>query len=249
MMIKQILIPILAMPLIFTSCLQQEKTTEKIVEKQIITVTDTGSDTDIGDSTDPTVDPSLANPYSFTLFAAGTINWYPKVASGSHSETFITPFEAKTWFSTDQVLKVRFKVEEQEIPGKDEVGCYGRDTDKVDPYSKYEKLKFKVYLRDIKCSDGSSQCGQSQYVLGPRYSSAITVGPVNVGESSGVIDLTSKMNHDAIATTVEIADVSSDYYCNPNNAYSVYCPAEKIMRKADCWKVVMEVQTSFTQSL
>jgi hypothetical protein len=182
--------------------------------------------------------------HHLNLFLAGFQDWLPQVNSNSLAQmTFITPQEASILFSSDSRLRVRFAVKPQPIPPTGQTYCYGRNTGAGIP--PYQKLKFDVYLRDIKCSTGSTTtCASGQYILGPRYGGPITIGPVDINGCSPIIDLGHLRNQNNFGTTIEVAAVKSDQTCNSNGDF---CPAEKNVRSMDCWHMTMQVVTDTTQ--
>lgn len=182
--------------------------------------------------------------HHMNLFLAGFQNWVPQVNGDSLAQqTFITPQEASILFSSDSRLRVRFQVKAQPQPPSNQTYCYGRNTGVQIQH--YGKLKFEIHLRDVLCSTGSTtSCPSNSYVLGPRYGGPIFVGPVNVNECSPVIDLGHLRNQSNFGTTVEVAAVKSDQYCQINGSF---CEAEKNVRSIDCWQMTMQVVTDSTQ--
>lgn len=182
--------------------------------------------------------------HHLNLFLAGYQDWKPQVNSDSLAQmTFITPQEASILFSSDSRLRVRFMVKSQPQPPSNQTYCYGRNTGTQIEH--YGKLKFEIYLRDVLCSTGSTtSCPSNSYVLGPRYGGPIFVGPVNVNECSPVIDLGNLRNQSNFGTTIEVAAVKSDQYCQINGSF---CEAEKNVRSIDCWQMTLQVVTDSTQ--
>jgi hypothetical protein len=182
--------------------------------------------------------------HHLNLFLAGFQDWFPQVNGDSLAQmTFITPHEASILFSSDSRLRVRFVVKPQPIPPTGQTYCYGRNTGVAIPA--YQKLKFEIYLRDVRCSTGSTTtCSSSNYILGPRYAGPIMVGPVNVNSCSPVIDIGHLRNQNNFGTAIEVAAVKSDQTCTANGSF---CPAEKNVRSIDCWHMNMQVVTDTTQ--
>jgi hypothetical protein len=182
--------------------------------------------------------------HHLNLFLAGMQDWFPQVNGDSLAQmTFITPQEASILFSSDSRLRVRFIAKPQPIPPTNQTYCYGRTTGSQ--MATYGKLKFEIYLRDVKCSTGSTtSCASNQYILGPRYGGPITVGPINVNECSPVIDLGHLRNQNNFGTTIEVAAVKSDQYCKTNGSF---CEAEKNVRTIDCWNMSLQIVTDSTQ--
>lgn len=182
--------------------------------------------------------------HHMNLFLAGYQNWFPQVnADPLAQQTFITPQEAGILFSTDSRLRVRFKVNSQPQAPSNETYCYGRNTGVQIIH--YQKLKFEIYLRDVRCSTGSTtSCPSNTYVLGPRYAGPIMIGPVDVNGCSDVIDLGHLRNQTNFGTTIEVAAVKSDQYCQTNGSF---CEAEKNVRSIDCWSMTLQVVTDSTQ--
>lgn len=182
--------------------------------------------------------------HHMNLFLAGFQDWYPQNNTNSLAQmTFITPQEASILFSSDSRLRVRFVVKPQPIPPSNQTYCYGRNTgSQINPYG---KLKFEIYLRDVLCSTGSTtSCSGGNYILGPRYGGPITVGPIDVNSCSNVIDLGHLRNQSAFGTTIEVAAVKSDQWCEANGSF---CPSEKNIRSQDCWQMTLQVVTDTTQ--
>lgn len=182
--------------------------------------------------------------HHLNLFLAGYQDWKPQINNDSLAQmTFITPQEASILFSSDSRLRVRFIVKDQPQPPSNQTYCYGRNTGTQIQH--YGKLKFEIYLRDVLCSTGSTtSCPSNSYVLGPRYGGPTFVGPVNVNECSPVIDLGDLRNQSNFGTTIEVAAVKSDQYCQINGSF---CEAEKNVRSIDCWQMTMQVVTDSTQ--
>jgi hypothetical protein len=182
--------------------------------------------------------------HHLNLFLAGYQDWYPQYNGDSLAQqTFITPQEASILFSSDSRLRVRFMVKPQPQPPSNQTYCYGRNTGVQIQH--YGKLKFEIHLRDIQCSNGSTtSCPSGQYVLGPRYGGPIYVGPIDVDSCSPVIDLGHLRNQSNFGTTVEVAAVKSDQYCQINGTF---CESEKNVRSIDCWQMTMQVVTDSTQ--
>lgn len=182
--------------------------------------------------------------HHMNLFLAGYQDWKPQINGDPLAQqTFITPQEASILFSSDSRLRVRFMVKPQPQPPSNQTYCYGRNTGVQIQH--YGKLKFEVHLRDVLCSTGSTtSCPGNSYVLGPRYGGPIYVGPVNTNECSPVIDLGHLRNQSNFGTTIEVAAVKSDQYCQINGTF---CEAEKNVRSIDCWQMSLQVVTDSTQ--
>lgn len=256
------LIPLVLLSFILTACLEQTTTSSSSSSGSSDVTTQTTGDSGSGTTTTGTDGTSgytgtgatcygtesdgqgPGTPiHHFNLFLAGYQDWYPQYNSDSLAQqTFITPQEASILFSSDSRLRVRLIAKPQPIPPSNETYCYGRNTGSQ--MISYTKLKFDLYLRDVKCSDGSTTtCSSGQYVLGPRYGMQ-TIGPINVNECSQVIDLGNLRNQSNFGTAVEIAAVKSDQYCQTNGSF---CEAEKNIRSIDCWQMTMQVVTDSTQ--
>lgn len=187
--------------------------------------------------------------HQFDLLLSGHESWVPGNYTDSLAmETQITPQEANILFSSDTRLKLRFRVLPQPNPTSGEKYCYDRTLGQAaDAYS-YTKLKWRVRLRDILCSqpdpNNTNNC-LSGFYLGSPYSPR-PIGPVNVDSFSEVIDYGSSRNFSPYGTTVEIDQVYSDNYCLATGSY---CPANFVVRRASCWHMTMEVSTDYTQDL
>jgi hypothetical protein len=255
---KQIILSLTIMAL-FSSCLPEQKVSSSTSSSGGTdpTVTSTTGD-DGGNTTGSTTGDDGSNGtngttgnsgggfpiHSFNLFLAGMQDWFPQSNTAPLADTFITPQEAGIAFQTDGTLRVRLKVKSQSIPPTNQTGCYGRNTGVgFTPY--YQSLKFDLFLRDVICPGGGTNCSPNQYILGSRYRAQYGVGPVAIDSYSQIIDVGNFANQGVVATTVEISNVRSDQYCASNGSF---CPAEKNVRTQDCWNMELEVQTSYTQS-
>jgi hypothetical protein len=182
---------------------------------------------------------------SLDLTLAGGQAWLP----GNYSEplaqaTMITVQEGVYLFQSDARVRVRFKVHDQPIAPVGQEYCHGRKTGQAGDQYNYTKLKFRVHLRDVYCSqvNANNQC-TGTLSLGSRYKTQY-IGPVNVNSCSNIIDIGSLRNPSGFATVVEVEDVNADSTCQAN---STYCPAEKKVRDASCWRMTMQIVTDYTQ--
>lgn len=186
--------------------------------------------------------------HQFNLFLAGHQSWVPGTYTDPLAQqTMINIQEASLLFRSDSKLQVRFKVKTQPFPTAGEEYCFGRQTGAASDQFNYTKLRFRVHLRDILCDQPDPQNPNnclSGFYLGDRYQSQF-VDPIGVDSCSNILDLGSLRNATAYGTTVEVEDVKSDSTCQLNETF---CPAEKIVRRASCWHMTMQVSTDFTQS-
>lgn len=185
--------------------------------------------------------------HQFSLMLAGHQSWMPGTYADSLAQqTMPTLSEASIIFKSDARLRVRLKVKSQPYPTAGEEYCYGRATGQPADEFPYTKLRFRVHLRDIMCDDvdptNPNNCLSALY-LGPRYRTQY-IDPVSVNFCSPVVDLGSLRNTTQFGTTIEVEDVKADSSCQANDDY---CPAEKIVRAASCWHMVLQVVTDYTQ--
>jgi hypothetical protein len=185
--------------------------------------------------------------HQFNLMLAGHQPWLPGTYSDPlASQSMPTLTEASILFRSDSKLKVRFKVHSQPYPTAGQEYCYGRNTGQGSDAYPYTKLRFMVHLRDVLCTtpdpQNSNNC-LSGFYLGNRYRTQY-IDPVNVDSCSPVIDFSAYRNQTPYGTVVEVEDVKADSTCQSN---STYCPAEKIVRAASCWRLTMQVATDYTQ--
>lgn len=186
--------------------------------------------------------------HQFRMMLSGHETWVPGDYTEALRSSIPRLVEASQLFQSDSRLKVRFKVNSQPYPTAGEEYCYGRQTGVFsDPYF-YTKLKFRLQLRDIICSQinaqDPTQC-DGDLSLGEPYRIQY-FDPVSVGFCSPVIDLGAIRNtgNNIMATTVEVDDVKADSACQYNGSF---CPAEKIVRKASCWDMTIQIVTDYTQ--
>ena len=144
------------------------------------------------------------------------------------------------------MLKVRLKVHSQPFPTAGEEYCYGRNTGSPADQFSYTKLRFRVHLRDVLCNNpdpvNPNNC-LSGFYLSNRYRTQY-IDPINVDGCSNPIDLGAIRNQTQFGTIIEVEDVKSDSTCQANGTF---CPAEKIVRTASCWRMTLQVVTDFTQ--
>jgi hypothetical protein len=177
---------------------------------------------------------------------AGHQSWLPTsemVAAGASGYGGISYQEAQALFTSDGRLRVRFKVEPQYVATSGEVGCYGRETGQVGDQFNYTKLKFTVYLRDVQCTSTNGDGSCASYALGPRYNPQF-LGPIDVNACSPIIELGQIRNASQYGTVVEVSDVRSDSTCQANGTY---CPSDKIVRRASCWTMKVQIVTDYSQ--
>lgn len=259
---KKYLVPLsLAICASLTGCLEQEEASSSPSQEVTITNTtggdggsDGGGSTGGGSNTGTTCSGTSTDGqgdgyplHQFNLFLAGHQSWMPGEYSDSlASQTMPTIREASILFKSDSRLKVKFKVHSQPYPTAGEEYCYGRASGQASDAYNYTKLRFKVHLRDVLCNtpdpQNSNNC-LSGFYLGNRYRTQF-VDPISVDSCSPVIDFGSFRNQTQYGTVVEIEDVKADSTCQANNTF---CPAEKIVRAASCWRMTMQVSTDFTQ--
>lgn len=184
----------------------------------------------------------------FNLFLAGHQTWVPGSYSNPlQSDTMPTIRDASLFFQTDSKLVIRFKVNPQPYPTAGEEYCYGRETGQAsDPYP-YQKLRFRIYLRDVLCDTPNpsdpTQC-DSGFYLGDKYAMQL-IEPISVNSCSPKINIGALRNSSQYGTVIEVDDVKADSTCQANDTF---CPAEKIVRRASCWHMTLQVATDFTQN-
>jgi hypothetical protein len=188
--------------------------------------------------------------HQFNLMMAGHQSWLPGTYTDPlATQSMPTLTEASIIFRSDAKLKVRFKVHSQPYPTAGQEYCYGRNTGQGSDAYPYTKLRFMVHLRDVLCAQenvdpqNSNNCLNEGFYLGARYRTQY-IDPVSVDSCSPVIDFSAYRNQTQYGTVVEVEDVKADSTCQSNDTY---CPAEKIVREASCWRLTMQVATDYTQ--
>ena len=185
--------------------------------------------------------------HQYRMILAGHQTWSPGDYTESLQTMTMPPInEASIVFKSDSRLKVRFKVNSQPFPTAGEEYCYGRATGQASDSYPYQKLRFRVHLRDVQCSNPNAQdptvCDSGQS-LGPRYKTQY-INPIDVNFCSEPIDLGALRNSTVFGTVIEIDDVKADSTCQTNGQF---CPAEKIVRAASCWDITLQIVTDYTQ--
>ncbi len=256
---SKIFVSTLTMLMLLNSCLEQTTTTTSNSDDDTTGTTTTVTDTD--DSSDSNSNSTSSctgttsdgsgdglSLYHFDMLLAGHQTWVPGTYSNSlASSTMPTIDEASALFQSDSKLDVRFMIKSQPYPTAGEEYCYGRSTGQAaDPYV-YTKLRFRVALRDILCDNvdpnDSTNCLSNLYLGNPygyRY-----IDPVSVDSCSEVISLGSSRNATTFGTTIQVDQVQADSTCQQ---HGTYCPAEKIVRAASCWRMKLQISTDYTQS-
>jgi len=191
-----------------------------------------------------------ASIFTQNVFLAGGQSWAPgNYTNPLATETMPSIQNGRLLFQSDSRLKVRFKINSQPIPpqGTSEEYCYGRQQGVVDAFV-YTKLKFKLVLRDVLCTNpdpnNNNNC-LSGFYLGSPYQAQISQ-PVSVDSCSQVFDLSNLRNQTQFGTVVEVTDVRADSTCQYNDTY---CPAEQAVRPQSCWHMTMQISTDYTQDL
>jgi len=188
-------------------------------------------------------------PYhDFNLLLSGGKSWVPGTYTDNLAqETQITVQEARLLFASDTKLRVRFKVNSQPRPTSGDKYCWDRATGQS-PLPRYDKLRFEVSLRDIKCDvpnpNNTNLCNSGFYLDPVRYNRTI-VGPVNAEGYSEILNLGPERNYSVYGTTVEVHNVQSDSACQFSGS-SQDCPAHATVQSGSCWHMTMEVVTDYT---
>lgn len=185
--------------------------------------------------------------HQYEMILAGHQSWMPGTYNEALAQSTMPSLqEASIIFKSDTRLRVRLKVKSQPYPTAGEEYCYGRATGQASDQFPYTKLRFRVHLRDILCDTpdpmNPNNC-LSGFYLGTRYRTQY-IDPIDVNYCSPVIDLGSIRNATPYGTTIEVEDVKADSTCQANGTF---CPAERIVRAASCWNMVLQVVTDFTQ--
>lgn len=193
------------------------------------------------------------------IMMAGQVNWLP----GSNYTYFVDGSDpvidlqlAQVLFATDSRLKLRFKVMPQpNTIGMNDEFCYGRNSGVADQFQ-YKKLKFNVRLRNI-VKTTFFIFGISSFTnttVSSHYHTR-TIGPLDVGSLSEVIDLSLNRDDTSLGTVVEIANVRADSECqyhtanNDSARMAGACPAETLVREQSCWHLEMQVSTNETRDM
>ena len=237
------------------------------------TTTTTGS-TCFGTTADGTGPSNLAEIIHFDVKLSGFVNWFPghRASNFSHMATsypgsyYAIPSEpgpapdlysGATFFKTDNILKLRFKINsEPSVTGNTQT-CWKRSLNQVQDQYRYTKLRFDVSLRDVICNNPNiinptlDSC-QGSLVLGAKYNTQ-SIGPVDVNGCSPIIDFGATRNLNQLSTVVEVHNIRSDSGCRyftegGQPYYQHYCPAEKPVKEGSCYHMTMQLVTNQTKA-
>lgn len=190
---------------------------------------------------------SCSEPYSSASGAYNTRKATMTVVGGSWYNPATPPYyntssmltsvsSAKTFFMTDSMVKVRFKVKPQPESAGTNDACYGRNKGSSIPG--YTKLKFNVLVRGVN-SDGS--------LTTDDY-----VGQVEAGVNSctPALDLSSFKAKYPNGIVVLVSSVLSNQKCSSYNWTDGFknCTTMGPVRTIDCWSLDMEVAADGTKT-
>ena len=179
----------------------------------------------------PGKESSLPNEYlPFGVDAPNYINTSPMLKSIA---------QAKMFFLTDSILKLRIKVNpEPDSPGTGSSVCYGRGSGAY--LSGYTKLKY--YVKVYEATSGNA-AGALLAQLGPFTTS--------VNSCSAALDLSSYKESSPTGVFVTINDVQENKNCSPWNWNSEgwnNCSTFNKVRKMECWSMELEVAADGTKT-
>jgi hypothetical protein len=145
--------------------------------------------------------------------------------------------QAKVFYMTDSMLKVRFKVKAQPAAAQTDTMCYGRNM----PGSTipgYTKLQYMVKVYGVGAGNAVTYLD--------------TKGPFTTGVNScsPALDLSQYINQnpgqEGIVVTVE--QVKANQNCSPwTNGFNT-CNSYKNVRSFDCWAMDIEVAADGTKT-
>ena len=200
-----------------------------------------------GTCSEPVAPAGLATPAetrkaTITMAGAisGSIEYNPLTASNllNTSPMLKSVSQAKLFFMTDAVLKLRVKVKPQPESRQTTNICYGRDSGTY--IAGYTKLEYYVNVYGV--TSGSA--------LGPLLG---TEGPfrTSVNSCSEVIDLSGYQEENPTGVVVSINNVKANQNCSPWAWDSVgwsNCNSFKNVRSMDCWSIDLEVAADGTKT-
>lgn len=176
---------------------------------------------------------------SATITMAGHDNYDPTNVETQNayntSSILKTVNQAKTLYSTDAILKVRFKPKPQPDSALSPTACYGRLTGQSSTPG-YTKLMFTVNVVGWDANNN-------------RSIEPVGVYTVGVNSCSQGIDLSSFASRFPNGMYVQISDIYANQNCWwDNNTGFNSCNAFKLVREADCWSMDIEVAADGTKT-
>jgi hypothetical protein len=188
----------------------------------------------------PSSNPSAYDTRKGTMTVVGG-SWYnPESGSGSYLNTsslLTSVSTAKTFFMTDSVLKVRFKIRPQPDSAMQAGVCYGRNTGASIPG--YTKLKFTI---SVKGYDANNVLSGVNFVK--------MVDATGVNSCTDAIDLSPYKAQYPNGMFVIVSDVTSNQKCSNYNYTTGFanCNVMGPVRTIDCWSLDMEVAADATKT-
>jgi hypothetical protein len=165
----------------------------------------------------------------FSMDAPNYLNTSPQLKSVS---------QAKQFFITDSMLKVRVKVKPQpESAQTADQMCYGRAYP-ASSMSGYTKLQYSVKVYSVGAGNSVSYLA----TLGP-----FTTG---VNSCSPALDLSNYVGMNPNGIVITVTDVKANQNCWDNYTTSGFstCNAYKNVRSFDCWSVDIQVAADGTKT-
>jgi hypothetical protein len=147
--------------------------------------------------------------------------------------------QAKVFYMTDSILKVRFKVKPQPDSRQTTTMCYGRQMPGT-MMSGYTKLQYRVNVYGVGAGNAVTYLG--------------TKGPFTTGVNSCSqgLDLSEYINQSpnqtGIVVTVEQVKANQDCWDNYTTSGFTTCNAYKNVRSFDCWAMDIEVAADGTKT-
>jgi hypothetical protein len=188
----------------------------------------------------PGSNPSAYDTRKGTMTVVGGTWYNPESGSSTYYNTsslLTSVATAKTFFMTDSVLKVRFKVKPQPESAQIANVCYGRVSGSSIPG--YTKLKFTV---SVKGYDANNNLSGLNYVT--------SVESTGVNSCTPAIDLSGYKAQYPNGMFVVISNVLSNQECSNYNYTTGFqnCQAFGPVRTRDCWSLDMEVAADATKT-
>lgn len=142
---------------------------------------------------------------------------------------------SKTFFLTDSLLKIRFKVKPQPDAAQSSTMCYGRNMP-ASTIPGYTKLQFSVKLVGQRADNSWGEEPLGSFVVG-------------VNSCSDGIDLSGYKSMYAKGVYVVVSDVKANQNCWWDSSTGfTSCNAFKSVRTFDCWQMDFEVAADGTKS-
>ena len=170
----------------------------------------------------------------------GSIEYNPLTASNllNTSPMLKSVAQAKIFFMTDSVLKVRIKVKPQPAASQSSTMCYGRNMPGV-TIPGYTKLQYYVKVYGV--SEGNA------------VTLLDTMGPFSTGVNScsDAIDLSSYQEQSPTGVAIAIDQVKANQNCSGSYWTSsgfANCNVYKNVRSFDCWAMDFEVAADGTKT-